>query len=182
MSGWGFHDFIIYDGFTHVQPPPAGPRDSECQMNKPAPPPVFHHEPKGPRATTSPEPFTGAVIRFHNGVVVTLKEIVYQQYALIGRSICGIRGEVKDRSDLSGKDLLVKISWPLQWRQSEVDYLEVARSYALNQHDEHILGHIPQVLLHQDFYSTVDGPRGNALLEMMIIGYCASSLWIVISL
>ncbi|KAF9502932.1 hypothetical protein BS47DRAFT_1356576 [Hydnum rufescens UP504] len=129
-------------------------------MKRPASP-VFDHDSKAPRAIISSEPFTGTVIRFHNEVVATLKEIVYRQYALIGRGACAFRGEVNGHSDLSGKDLMVKISWPSQWRTTEVKFLEAARSYALSQNDEHILGHIPQVFLHQDFYSTVDGPRGN---------------------
>ncbi|KAF9506501.1 hypothetical protein BS47DRAFT_1399451 [Hydnum rufescens UP504] len=97
--------------------------------------------------------------------LVTLKEIVYWQYALIGRGTCVIRGEVKEDSDLSGKDLTVKICWPSRWRTSEVDFLEAAHTYALSQNDEHILGHIPQAFLHQDFYSTADGPRGKCAFE-----------------
>jgi hypothetical protein len=60
---------------------------------------------------------------------------------------------------------MVKISWSSWWRTSEVGFLEAAHNYALNQNDEHILGHIPQVLLHQDFYSTVKGPRGKCGFE-----------------
>ncbi|KAF9502558.1 hypothetical protein BS47DRAFT_1403489, partial [Hydnum rufescens UP504] len=66
-NGRGFHDFISDGSFTHVRPQPTGSRHSQRQMNKPAPPPMFDHESKAPRATTSSEPFTGTVIRFHNG-------------------------------------------------------------------------------------------------------------------
>ncbi|KAF9502723.1 hypothetical protein BS47DRAFT_1403189 [Hydnum rufescens UP504] len=145
----GFHNFITYDTFYARSAAAHRGPSLRTSNESAAAPPMFDHESKAPRATASPEPFTGTVIRFHNGVVVTLKEIVYRQYALIGR----------------GTYLMVKISWPSRWRTSEVDFLEAAHTYALNQNDEHILGHIPQVLLHQNFYSTVDGPRGKCAFE-----------------
>ena len=157
-SEWGFHDFITYDSF---RPQPAGSRHSERQMKNPAPPLRLDRNSKAPQATTSPEPFMGTVIKFDTGAVVTLKEVVYQQYSLIGWGTCVIRGEVKGNSELSGKDLMVKISWPSRWRTSEAHFLKEARSYGLNRKDAHILDHIPRVLLHQDFYSTVNGPRGK---------------------
>ncbi|KAF9507515.1 hypothetical protein BS47DRAFT_1398578 [Hydnum rufescens UP504] len=140
----GFHGFIRYDDFTRVRALPAGPRHSERQMNEPVPPPVFNHDSTyrepSPLQNLSPE----LLLNFTMGWL-RLKEIVHRQYALIGRGTCVVRGEVKDGSDLTGKGLTVKITL----------------GYPLRQNNEHILGHIPQVLLHQDYDSTAGGPRGK---------------------
>ncbi|KAF9505497.1 hypothetical protein BS47DRAFT_1489806 [Hydnum rufescens UP504] len=125
------------------------------------PPPIFYHDSNTPRAVT--EPLTGTNIKFHNRAIVALKDIVYWQYALIGRGTCAIRGETKDA--LTGKDLIVKISWPPQWRRNEANFLQAALEYALKQIDEPILGHIPQVLLHRGSYSKADGPRRKWVFE-----------------
>ena len=86
-----------------------------------------------------------------DGTVLQFSSVIYLQYGIIGHGTCVLRanitGSKTGRHDYDRwvGPLIVKLSWPVKSRDSEIDLIVKARNAA--DHDEHrwVLKHLPNV-------------------------------------
>ena len=83
------------------------------------------------------------------------------RYILLGRDTRVYPAEQTGRN--SPSDIVVKISWIQETRDSEVDILK--RAWAVAKTDESVRGHLPQVLGHRDFPECATGRLRQSLQE-----------------
>ncbi|KAF8868969.1 hypothetical protein CPB85DRAFT_876404 [Mucidula mucida] len=77
----------------------------------------------------------------------TLQEILFRQPGIVGRTTCVVAAE-----DSKGKEVVVKISCPVDRRQSEVDLIARARTHAEgDEGHKWALKHLPRVFASVDF-------------------------------
>ncbi len=102
-------------------------------------------------------------------IVLTLGDIIHRQRGLIGRNTCVVLAS----SPAWGKrELVVKISWPGVYRDSEKKLMDAARAKAkemTGKREKHwVLDHLPEILHSQDFrFDKEDSPQ-KRLMELLI--------------
>ncbi|PBK89669.1 hypothetical protein ARMGADRAFT_1167431 [Armillaria gallica] len=102
-------------------------------------------------------------------IVLILGDTVHRQGGLIGRSTCVVTGT---SSEWPWMKLVVKISWPSIYRDSEKKLVDTAKANAdeaAGQDKRHwVLDHLPEILHSQDFrFSDKDSPQSR-LMEQLI--------------
>ncbi len=102
-------------------------------------------------------------------IVLILGDIIHRQGGLIGRSTCVVTGT---SSELPGMQLVVKISWPSIYRDSEKKLVDTAKAKVdeiAGQGKRHwVLDHLPEILHSQDFrFNDKDSPQSR-LVELLI--------------
>ncbi|KAK0211856.1 hypothetical protein IW262DRAFT_1412093 [Armillaria fumosa] len=102
-------------------------------------------------------------------MVLTLGAIIHRQRHLIGRNTCVVIGA---SLEWPGKQLVVKMSYPSIYRESEQRLVEAARAKAKETAGEGnthwVLDHLPEILHSQDFrFNEKDCPQ-KRLMELLI--------------
>ncbi|KAK0234904.1 hypothetical protein EDD85DRAFT_909488 [Armillaria nabsnona] len=102
-------------------------------------------------------------------IVLILGDIVHRQGGLIGRSTCVVTGT---SLEWPGMQLVVKISWPSIYRDSEKKLVDTAKAKAYEIADKSkrhwVLDHLPEILHSQDFrLNEKNSPLGR-LMELLI--------------
>ncbi|KAK0211825.1 hypothetical protein IW262DRAFT_1280124 [Armillaria fumosa] len=102
-------------------------------------------------------------------MVLTLGDIIHRQRHLIGRNTCVV---ISASPEWPGKQLVVKISYPSIYRESEQNLVDGAKAKArelASESKEHwVLNHLPEILHSQDFrFNQKDCPQ-QRLLELLI--------------
>ncbi len=102
-------------------------------------------------------------------IVLILGDVVYRQGGLIGRNTCVVTCM---SSEWPGMQLVVKISWPSIYRDSEKKSVDAAKAKAdeiAGKSKRHrVLDHLPEILYSQDFrFNDKDSPQSR-LMELLI--------------
>ncbi|SJL09007.1 uncharacterized protein ARMOST_12383 [Armillaria ostoyae] len=101
-------------------------------------------------------------------IVFTLGAIVHRQGGLIGRNTCVATGT---SPEWPGMQLVVKISWPSIYRDSEKKLVDAAKAKANENADEGnrhwVLDHLPEILHSQDFSSNDKDTSQRRLVELL---------------
>ncbi|KAK0421557.1 hypothetical protein EV421DRAFT_1879623 [Armillaria borealis] len=102
-------------------------------------------------------------------IFLTLGDIIHRQRGLIGRNTCVV---LAHSSAWPNRDLVVKISWPGVYRDSEKKLMDAAKAKAdemAGKGKTHwVLDHLPEILHSQDFrFNDEDSPQ-KRLMELLI--------------
>ncbi|PBK66012.1 hypothetical protein ARMSODRAFT_960459 [Armillaria solidipes] len=102
-------------------------------------------------------------------IFLTLGDIIHRQRGLIGRNTCVV---LAHSSAWPNRDLVVKISWPGVYRDSEKKLMDAAKAKADEMAGEGkthwVLDHLPEILHSQDFrFNDEDSPQ-KRLMELLI--------------
>ncbi|KAK0463012.1 uncharacterized protein EV420DRAFT_1149808 [Desarmillaria tabescens] len=100
----------------------------------------------------------------HKEVEVTLGRIIARQPGIVGRDTCVVEA-MSAHKGWTGKELIVKISWPAVDRTSEAELVQKARDTARAMKEgakpDWALDHLPDILLSQDFDYDADSTQAK---------------------
>lgn len=88
-----------------------------------------------------------------NNAVLKLDKVIFRHHAIIGRGTCVVSAR-SDYLGWKGRALVVKISFTPDTRPAERYYLNEIRKLAVQDKNEDILDHFPEMLLFQKFPSS----------------------------
>ncbi|KAK0451397.1 uncharacterized protein EV420DRAFT_1766426 [Desarmillaria tabescens] len=96
-------------------------------------------------------------------IVITLGDVIHYQRGLVGRNTCVVTAE---GPEWPGKQLVVKISWPSIYRDSEKKFIDAAKAKAremTSKGKEHwVLDHLPEIFHSEEFqFDDEDSPQGR---------------------
>ncbi|KAK0440226.1 hypothetical protein EV421DRAFT_2083803 [Armillaria borealis] len=102
-------------------------------------------------------------------IILTLRDIIHRQRGLIGRNTCVVLASSPAWPDM---ELVVKISWPGVYRDSEKKLMDAAKAKAedMSGKDKRhwVLDHLPEILHSQDFrFNEQDSPQ-RRLMQLLI--------------
>ncbi|KAK0474731.1 hypothetical protein EDD18DRAFT_1298695 [Armillaria luteobubalina] len=102
-------------------------------------------------------------------IVLTLGDIIHRQRGLSGRSTCVVSAS---SPTWKSQELVVKISWPGAYRNSEKKLMDTAKAKAKEMAGEGkthwVLDHLPEILHSQDFRFNRKDCSQKRLMELLI--------------